>query len=55
MPIDRLPGLYDPKSVRGWRFMKAAQYFVLGTVALIWFLFNRPESGADLQKPRRPG
>jgi hypothetical protein len=48
--IDKFPGFYDSESVRGWRFLKAIFYGLIGIAMLLWMLFHRSPSGADLQK-----
>ena len=50
MSIDRFPGLYDSESVRGWRFLKAIFFFLIGSGMLLWMLFRSSPSGAELQK-----
>lgn len=50
MSIDRLPWLYDPESVRGWRVVKAALFIVFGGAFLVWYLFHMPESGSSIQE-----
>jgi hypothetical protein len=43
MPIDRVPGLYDPESVRGWQLIKSVGAFIVCTVFLVWLLFHWPK------------
>ena len=50
MSINRLPGLYDSESVKGWRLIKAVVYFIVGAGFLVWSLTHPTESKADLQK-----
>jgi len=48
MPIDKLPGLYDSESVRGWRLIKAGLYFILGAGFLVWMLLHPAKSPKEL-------
>ena len=50
MSIDRLPWLYDSESVRGWQFLKAILFIVLGVGALLWMLFHKEVSAKELME-----
>jgi hypothetical protein len=50
MSINRLPGLYDSESVKGWRLIKAVIFLFIGGSFLVWNLTHPTESKADLQK-----
>jgi len=47
MIIEKLPGLYDAESVRGWRLLKAALMFVVTILFAGWLLFHPRATNDD--------
>jgi|SRR6185295_11939846 len=50
MSIDKMPGLYDEESVRGWQLLKALFSFIVCGIVLAWLLFHWPKPPDHLVK-----
>jgi len=46
MPIDRLPGLYDPENLRGWRLVKALIFLALGAGVIVFLVVSQRRAAA---------
>lgn len=47
MSIDKIPGLYDPESVRGWRLIKAVTYLALGVGIIVYLIASQRRASAQ--------
>src|SRR5580765_573600 len=47
MRIDKIPGLYDPESVRGWRLIKAFIYLGLGIGMIVFLVVSQKRAAAQ--------